>query len=100
MTSMSNKERHEKMNTAVTQIGRLIYKCAEHGLDQGDIVISMQTATSLLCEVNEIDIIHYMEFLYVLHSRRTNPDYDGSDESVVRAELAALFTPTPKDAQH
>jgi len=51
----------------------------------------MQTASSLLCEVNEIDIATYMKFLYVLHKRRMDADYDGSDEQVVMAEISALF---------
>ena len=87
---MNDKERHAKMTEGVTQIGKLVGHCAKHGLYQSDIVIMMQTATSLVCELNEIDIAEYMKYLYILHKRRINPK-ETFEEPVIDAELSALF---------
>jgi hypothetical protein len=89
------EEKHAKMNEGVTQIGRLIGVCAENGLGQDDVSIMMQTATSLFCEMNDIDIEFYIQFLYVLHRQRVEPGYDGRDEAAVHAEIAAMFAPEP-----
>lgn len=88
---MDKKERHAKMSEAVAQIGRLFGVCAEKGLDKEDILIILQTATSLTMEMNDVPIYWYMQFLYVLHRRRLDPDYGGSDPAMVRAELRKLF---------
>lgn len=89
---MTKKERHAKMNEAVVQIGKLISVCAKEGLNQADILIMLQTATSLTLEMNEVPIDWYMQFLFVLHKKRIDPTFDGSDPVQVRAELRKLFT--------
>ena len=67
---MTHKERQEKISEAVAQIGRLVGACAKHGLGQDDILVTLQTATSLLCEVNEVPIATYTKALYELHAKR------------------------------
>ncbi len=91
-TEQEVKQRHAKMNEAVAQIGRLIGVCAKEGLNKDDILIMLQTSTSLTLEMNDVPIDWYILFLYVLHQKRTSPDYDGSDPAKVRAELRKLFT--------
>lgn len=91
---MKKEERHAKMSEGVLQIGRLFEACTKVGLNESDIVIMLQTSTSLMCEMNDIDIAMYMKFLYVLHRCRLDASYDGSEEQVVHAELSALFAPS------
>lgn len=88
---MTQEERHQKISEGVAQIGRLIGTCAKHEMDIHDIMIMMQTSTSLVCEMNDVPIDEYMKFLYVLHKRRLDPTYDGSDENSVNAELCTIF---------
>lgn len=88
---MTKQERHAKMNEGVAQIGKLVGHCAKHGLTESDIVIMLQTSTSLVCEVNEIDIAEYMKLLYVLHKHRTGHPVEDLAEPIINAELAAIF---------
>lgn len=94
---MNQKERHEKITEAVAQIGRLVGVCAQVGLDQDDILIAMQTATSMLCEINDIPIKRYIQFLYVAHKVRTDKDCNLAtnrpEDHELHAEIAALFAP-------
>lgn len=94
-TEQEKKQRHAKISEAVSQIGRLIEVCAKNGLDKDDILIMLQTSTSLFCEMNEVPIGWYMQFLYVVHQKRLNQDYLGSDESTVHKELRDLFSAGP-----
>jgi len=67
---MTDKERYAKMGEAVSQIGRLIAVCSENGLDGNDILIMLQTSTSLFCEMNDVEITHYTKHLNDLHNMR------------------------------
>lgn len=83
---------HKKITGGgVTQIGRLVGQCAKHNMTVSDIMIMMQTATSLVCEMNDIDIAEYMKFLYILHRRRTTAVEDAPSDHIINAELAAIF---------
>lgn len=99
MTEEAKKLTHRKMSEGVAQIGRLVAICAKEGLTESDIIIMLQTATSLVCEMNAIEIGEYMKFLYVLHKRRTGQATEEQlTEDIVNAELAVMFS--LKDSQH
>lgn len=88
---MTEAEKHAKITEGVNQIGRLVGQCAKHDMTVSDIMIMMQTSTSLFCEMNDIDIAEYVKVLYVLHRRRTTAaEYSPSDHSI-NAELSAIF---------
>ena len=89
---MTDQERHAKMSEGVAQIGKLVGHCAKHGLTESDIMIMLQTSTSLVCEMNKIEIAEYMKFLYVLHKRRTGHPEEDLAEPVIDAELAVIFS--------
>lgn len=91
-TEAEKNQRHAKMSEGVAQIGRLVGVCAQQGLGKDDILIMLQTSTSLTIEMNAVPIDWYMQFLFVLHKKRTDPTFDGSDPAVVRAHLRKLFT--------
>lgn len=90
---MKAEERHAKMSEAVLQIGKLTTACSQAGLDQDDMMLILQTATSLMCEMNDVPIEWYIKFLYVVHKKRLVPGYDGEQEEDVLKQLVALFTP-------
>ena len=88
---MDKQEKHAKMSEAVAQIGRLVGVCAKEGLDKDDILIMLQTSTSLTLEMNDVPIDQYLQFLFVLHSKRMDPNFDGRDQAVVRSQLCRMF---------
>ena len=96
---MTDEERHKKITEGVTQIGRLVGQCAKHDMSVSDIIIMLQTSTSLVCEMNNIDIAEYMKFLYVLHRRRVTPAGYSPSEHSLNAELSAIFAPKDQDAR-
>lgn len=93
--TMTTKQRHAKITEGVMQIGRLIEVCAKNGLTVEDVQVMMQTSASLFCEMNQTNISTYMKLFFVLHRKRQDANYDGTD---VNAELAALFS--LKETQH
>ena len=88
---MTKEEKHAKISEGVAQIGRLVGVCAENGLDKDDILIMLQTATSLTLEMNHIPVDWYIQFLFILHSKRMDPEFDGSDPAIVRVQLCKMF---------
>ena len=88
---MSNARDQAMMRTAISQIGLIIGRCAEEGLDKLDISIIMQTSMSLLCEMNSIETGDFLLGLYVVHKKRMDEEYDASDLNNVLKDLRGVF---------
>jgi hypothetical protein len=73
---MTEEERQEKRSEAVSQIGKLVGACIRAELGRQDVMVILQTATSLMCEMNEVPIADYTSDLYKLHAERMRIESD------------------------